>query len=176
MHVRHRHAPGTDFHACRRDQPFWGCFIALVTTAFGFIARMFLIRHLGKRIQSRPRPSGAPRGHRHLALRRQHHRLQPAHRQDRVQIVDDHRIYRAYYLGVHGRQRLLRFEERRQANRLSIALLGQLGSRPRQWHRGSVHQPGCRDHVQQGQDQMAQHPARRLARRPGCRRHGDHLH
>jgi MFS family permease len=35
------HAPSADKH----DQIlFWGCFIALITTAFGFIARMFLIK------------------------------------------------------------------------------------------------------------------------------------
>ena len=37
---------------------FWGCFIALVTTAFGFIARMFLINTWADEFKLDPAKAG----------------------------------------------------------------------------------------------------------------------
>jgi hypothetical protein len=40
---------------------FWGCFIALITTGFGFITRMFLLGHVGVEFGLDPRkPAGSP--------------------------------------------------------------------------------------------------------------------
>ncbi|MSQ93878.1 MAG: MFS transporter [Gemmataceae bacterium] len=48
----------------RSENPvlFWGCFLALVTTAFGFIARMFLIDTWAKEFDLDPARSGALTG------------------------------------------------------------------------------------------------------------------
>jgi MFS family permease len=48
----------------RNENPilFWGCFLALVTTAFGFIARMFLIDTWAKQFDLDPARSGALTG------------------------------------------------------------------------------------------------------------------
>jgi len=48
----------------RSENPvlFWGCFIALVTTAFGFIARMFLINTWAEEFHLDPAQSGALAG------------------------------------------------------------------------------------------------------------------
>src|SRR3982074_1953479 len=41
---------------------FWGCFIALVTTAFGFIARMFLINTWADEFNLDPAQAGRLQG------------------------------------------------------------------------------------------------------------------
>ena len=156
---------------------FWGCFLALVTTAFGFIARMFLINTWAGGIRARSRPIRPARGHRHLALRRQHHRLQPAHRQDRLQGVDDASPSSATSPGPAWASARISFAEggdKKTAYQMLYwgSLILALGN-------GTVEafiNPVVATHVQQSQDQVAEHPARRLARRAGRRRHGDHLH
>lgn len=54
------HAPSVAIpHSTTHDKVlFWGCFIALVTTAFGFIARMFLIGTWAKEFDLDPAQSG----------------------------------------------------------------------------------------------------------------------
>ena len=47
---------------------FWGCFIALVTTAFGFIARMFLINTWAAEFNLDPAQAGRVRGGEETAI------------------------------------------------------------------------------------------------------------
>jgi hypothetical protein len=54
---------------------FWGCFIALITTAFGFITRMFLLDD----VAITEGLLKLDQGHSDLAIRDQHHLVQPHH-------------------------------------------------------------------------------------------------
>lgn len=51
-------AAGTEANGSKDQVLFWGCFVALVTTAFGFIARMFLIGTWEKEFGLDPAESG----------------------------------------------------------------------------------------------------------------------
>ena len=59
---------------------FWGCFIAIITTSYAFISRMILcggqfVTDFGLDKVS----VGELAGRGHLAVRREHHRVQPVH-------------------------------------------------------------------------------------------------
>ncbi|MFO0871997.1 MAG: MFS transporter [Pirellulales bacterium] len=49
---------GAETHGSKDQVLFWGCFVALITTAFGFIARMFLIGTWEKEFSLDPAESG----------------------------------------------------------------------------------------------------------------------
>src|SRR5688572_19813388 len=54
---------GTEEAVSRHDKLlFWGCFIALITTAFGFITRMFLITTWGREFGLDPAEQGRLQG------------------------------------------------------------------------------------------------------------------
>ena len=73
-------------------------------------------------------------------------------------------------VGRRGRRLLcLRRRQGQHRPRLQHAVLGLVCTRALQRHGRGLHQPRRRNHVQQKQDQVAQHPPRRLARRAGCR-------
>ena len=131
-----------------------------------------LDRDMGNRVRSRPRPIGAPGRHRHLAVRVVDHLLQPLHRQDRLQGGDAVLVFRVRDLVDRcGRGVLhLRRRQRQPGTGLQDGLLGQPAAGSVQRHSRGVHQPRRRHDVQQRQDQMVEHPSRRLARRAGDRR------
>ena len=166
---------------------FWGCFIALITTSFAFVTRAFLVNdpalwpaEFGLDKVQAQELFGA--GVWPFAISIILFSLVIDRIGYRTAMVFSFLCYAAYaalalsaYGVIHsGRRRPDRRGARRRAHQgVRPALLGFRHPRPGQRHRGGLHQPGRRHDVQQGQDQVAEHPPRRLARRPGARRH-DH--
>ena len=59
---------------------FWGCFIALITTSYAFISRMILCGGQFETDFGLDKVSVGELARRgHLAVRREHHHLQPVH-------------------------------------------------------------------------------------------------